>query len=130
MQQQARQEMDKVERKIQEYAGMIRKQAVELLQDIEVEVMPYVEEDTIANAMIQAEDIVKCILEGRFQWDGDYIVIEGMRELTPRICIRFNQSKWDNLRDKLIERMPACPKDAKIAALENELKLAYERRVY
>ena len=122
--------MDKVERKIQEYAGIIRKQAVELLQDIEVEVMPYVEEDTIANAMIQAEDIVKCILEGRFQWDGDYIVIEGMRELTPRICLRFNQSKWDSLRDKLIERMPACPKDAKIAALEDELKLAYERRIY
>ena len=122
--------MDKVERKIQEYAGMIRKQAVELLQDIEVEVMPYVEDDTISNAMIQAEDIVKSILEGRFQWDGDYIVIEGMRELTPRLCLRFTQSKWDMLRDKLIERMPACPKDAKIAALEDELKCAYERGGY
>lgn len=120
--------MDKVERKIQEFAGMIRKQAVELLQDIEVEVMPYVEDDTIGNAMIQAEDIVKNILEGRFQWDGDYIVIEGMRELTPRICIRFNQSQWDMLRDKLIERMPACPKDAKIAALEDELECVYGRR--
>ena len=119
--------MDKIERRIQEYAGMIRKQAVELLQDIEVEVMPYVEEDTICNAMIQAEDIVKNILNGRFQWDGDYILIEGVREMTPRISMKFNQSMWDAMRDNLIERMPACPKDAKIAALEDELKRAYGR---
>tara|TARA_B100000678_G_scaffold148326_1_gene123774 strand:+ start:82 stop:453 length:372 start_codon:yes stop_codon:yes gene_type:complete len=120
-------EMDKVEKKIQEYAEMIRKQSVELLQDIEVEVMPYVEEDTIANAMIQAQDIVKAILEGRFKWDGDYIVIHGVRELTPRLLMKFSQSKWDSMRDNLIERMPACPKDAKIAALEEELQLAYRR---
>ncbi len=119
--------MDKVEKKIQEYAEMIRKQSVELLQDIEVEVMPYVEEDTIANAMIQAQDIVKAILEGRFKWDGDYIVIHGVRELTPRLLMKFSQSKWDSMRDNLIERMPACPKDAKIAALEEELQLAYRR---
>lgn len=122
--------MEKLDQKIQEFADGLRKSAIEALFDVEAEVLPYVEHDTVCNAAIQAEDIVRNILEGRFEWNGDYIVINGMRELTPRIRIAFTTFNYDTLRDKIIERMPECPKDAKIKALEDELKLAYERRMY
>lgn len=118
--------MDKLDNKIKEVADSIRRQVAAALSDVECEVLPYVEEDTIANAMFQAGDIVRNILEGRFDWDGDYIVIRDMRELTPRIRLEFSPHDWDALRDKIIERMPACPKDAKIAALEAQLKRSYE----
>lgn len=122
--------MDKLEQKIQEVSDMIRKSAVEALFDIEAEILPYVDHDTVCNAAIQAEEIVHKILEGRFDWDGDYIVIKEMKELTPRIRIKFSDFKYDTLRDKIIERMPECPKDAKIKALEDELKRAYAHGRY
>lgn len=119
--------MEKLDNKIKEVAESIRKQVTEALFDVECEILPYVEEDTIANAMLQAEEIVRNILEGSFDWDGDYIVIRDMRELTPRIRIAFSTHDWDALRDRIIERMPECPKDAKIASLEASLKRAYDR---
>lgn len=119
--------MEKLDEKIKEVADKIRKQVEEALFDVECEVLPYIEQDTVANAYYQAQEIVGNILEGRFEWDGDYIVIGGMRELTPRIRINFIPYKYDKLRDKIIERMPSCPKDAKIAELEDELKRAYGR---
>ena len=120
--------MDKAEQKIKEYAEAIRKQAQDLLGDIESDILPYIEEDTTYNAMYQAGDIVRKIIEGRFEWDGHYIVIHSVRPLNPRIRLEFSACQYDTLRDKIIERMPACPKDAKIKALEDQLKQAYESR--
>jgi len=112
---------------IKEFAEKIRQQAKETLEDFETDLLPYVEEDTIMNAMIQAEDIVRNIVKGNFVWEGDYIRIQGVREYSPSVRIAFSHGQYDQLRDKIIERMPKCPKDAKIAQLEKDLENAYRR---
>lgn len=120
--------MEKLDQKMTEFADMIRKAATDVLHDFESDVLPYVEEDTIANAMIQAEQIVKDIICGDFEWDGDYIRVKPAREFSPSVRIKFSSANYDTLRDKIIERMPECPKDAKIKSLEAQLKQAYEIR--
>lgn len=119
--------MSELEEKIKEIADQIRAKVSELLFDVESDVLPYIDEDTQMNASIQAEEIVKNILSGRFVFDGDYIVVNNVREFSPRVRFAFTSLDYDNLRDKIIERMPKCPKDAKIAALEYQLKQSYDR---
>lgn len=112
---------------VEEFAEKIRKEAKEVLSDFESDLLPYIDEDTIFNAQIQAVDIVENIIAGDFEWDGDYIIVSKARRFSPRVRIAFNKMKYDRLRDSLIEHMPKCPKDDKIAALEEELKRSYER---
>ena len=119
--------MNALEEKIKELADRVRLQVSELLIDVESDVLPYLDEDTAMNASIQAQDIVKNILSGNFIFDGDYIVVNNVREFAPRVRFAFTSLDYDNLRDKIIERMPKCPKDAKIAALEYQLKQSYDR---
>ena len=119
--------MKALEEKIKEVADDIRSQVSKVLSDVESDVLPYIEQDTVMNASIQAQDIVKNILSGNFIFDGDYIVVENVREFTPSVLFAFTSNDYDKLRDTIIERMPKCPKDAKIAALESQLKRAYER---
>lgn len=119
--------MSALEEKIKEVADRIRLQVSELLFDVESDVLPYIDEDTAMNASIQAQDIVKNILSGNFIFDGDYIVVNNVREFAPRVRFEFTSMEYDNLRDRIIERMTKCPKDAKIAALEHQLKQSYGR---
>ena len=119
--------MSTLEEKIKEVADQIRSQVSNVLSDVESDVLPYIEQDTEMNASIQAQDIVKNILSGNFVFDGDYIVVNNVREFAPRVNFAFTTHDYDKLRDNIIERMPKCPKDAKIAALESQLKRAYER---
>ncbi len=114
--------------KLKEIACEIRRVAMEALSDIEVDILPYVESDTFENVAIQTEQIVQNILAGRFVFDGDYIHVNAVREGSPRVRLAFTAHNYDTLRDKIIERMPKCPKDAKIAALELRLKESYGRR--
>lgn len=114
--------------RINQFTELIKKEALEVIGNITVDVLPYVEKDTLFNAEIQAAEIVKAIIEGRFDWDGDYIVINTqIRDLTPRIRMEFTTGQYDALRDNIIARMPACPKDAKIASLQEDLRRAYQR---
>ena len=117
-----------IEDKLKEFADSIREQAKEALCDFESDVLPYVEDDTIMNAQIQAIDIVENILKGRFEWDGGYILVNSAREFSPRVRLAFSTTRYDQLRDNIIARMPECPKDAKIKALEEELNRAYSLR--
>ena len=119
--------MSALEEKIKEIADRVRLQVSELLLDVESDVLPYIDEDTAMNASIQAQDIVTNILTGNFIFDGDYIVVNNVREFAPRVRFVFTSLDYDNLRDKIIERMPKCPKDAKIAALQSQLKRSYDR---
>ena len=118
--------MNALEEKIKEIADHVRSQVSALLFDVESDVLPYIDEDTAMNAAIQAQDIVKNILSGNFIFDGDHIVVNNTREFAPRVRFAFTSLDYDNLRDKIIERMPKCPKDAKIAALESQLKQSYD----
>ena len=119
--------MSTLEEKIKEVADHIRLQVSELLFDVESDVLPYIDEDTEMNASTQAQNIVMNILQGNFIFDGDYIVVNNVREFAPRVRFEFTSLEYDKLRDKIIERMPKCPKDAKIAALESQLKQSYGR---
>lgn len=100
--------------------------AEEAISEAECKILPYVLEDTQMNAMFQAHDIVEAIMEGDFEHDGEYISIRHPRFNT-RIRMNFSELHYDALRDRIIERMATCPKDAKIAHLEAQLKQAYER---
>jgi hypothetical protein len=112
---------------VEEFAQKIRDEAKEVLSDFESDILPYIDEDTIFNAQFQAVDIVESILAGDFEWDGDYIIVSKAREFSPRVRIAFDKMKYDRLRDNIIAHMPKCPKDDKIAALEEELERAYRR---
>lgn len=111
---------------LKRFADEFKKVADKTLTDVYVGLLPHALSDTKFNAELQAGDMVRDIIAGRFEWDGDYIVI-GAREYSPRIRLAFTQSDYDSLRDAIIERMPKCPKDSKIEMLERQLKQAYER---
>lgn len=110
---------------LKRFTDEFKKVAEGVLGDAYCGILPYVLDDTVLNSKAQAEDMVRDIIAGNFDWDGDYIVISA-REFSPRIRISFNAIMYDSMRDALIERMPKCPKDAKIAALEDALKRAYK----
>lgn len=96
--------------------------------DIYCGLLPYVSNDVVSNAMLQAEDLFHNVITGDFKWDGDYIVIAPARTFSPRVRMAMTHQLYDSLRDALIEHMPTCPKDAKIEALERELnELRYAR---
>lgn len=94
----------------------------EIIGNAYTNLLPYVVDDTDTNAGIQAQDIVNQLLSGNFIFDGDYAVVSGVREYAPRIRIAFTAANYDSLRDRIIERMPRCPKDKKIEQLENEIE--------
>ena len=106
-----------LQERLQSLAKDVRKSADEALDDLTSDILPY----------LMAEAVRK-IISGEFQWYGDYILINPVREFSPSVRIAFSTMTYDKLRDKIIEGMPKCPKDAKIASLEEELKWAYETR--
>lgn len=112
---------------LREFTEKVRDAADEAIGDAEVRILPYVLEDTDANAMFQAEDIVRSLMGGNFEHDGEYITVRHPRCNT-RIPMKFSDFNYDHLRDKLIERMVTCPKDAKIEMLERQLREAYTNR--
>lgn len=109
------------------FSEQVKKSADEAISEAECKILPYVLQDTEMNAMIQAQEIVEMILAGKFDHDGEWIKMHHPRHISS-IRMKFSEMKYDTLRDRIIERMTTCPKDAKIAALELELKLAYESR--
>lgn len=108
------------------FTEQVKAAADEAISEAECKILPYVLEDTQMNAVFQAQDIVESIMEGNFDHDGEYISISHPR-FNSRIRMRFSDFSYDTLRDRIIERMATCPKDAKIAQLEAQLKQAYER---
>ena len=119
--------MSALEERIKQVADLIRKQVAETLLDVESDILPYVADDTASNAEIQAGEIVRNIIAGKFVFDGDYIVIDNVRDMSPRVRLVFTSLDYDSIRDKIIERMQKCPKDAKISSLESQIKRLYER---
>lgn len=118
-----------LEAKLKEFAEKIRETAEETLGDLHCGLLPYVVDDSIMNAHVQVQDLLVNILAGRFEWDGDnYIAVNSAREFSPRVRIEFSSFQYDALRDRIIERMPKCPKDAKIKELEDRLEIAYNYR--
>ncbi len=111
---------------LERFTAEFKKVAEGVLGEAYCNLLPYVLDDTLVNAKIQAEEIARDLISGRFKWDGDYVIV-GEREYAPRIRIKFSSCQYDSMRDAIIERMPSCPKDAKIAALEDELRRVYER---
>ena len=112
---------------LREFTEKARSAADEAIGEAEVRILPYVLEDTDANAMFQAEDIVRSLMEGNFEHDGEWITVRHPRCNT-RIPMEFSDFSYDPLRDKLIERMVTCPKDAKIESLERQLRESYTNR--
>lgn len=99
-----------------------------IMGDFYSEHLPYVLEDTEFNAQARAEDIVKQIASGNFEREGDYVRVKhptGGYQTSLRIAMTDYQ--YDHLRDNLIKSMPKCPKDAKIEALQRQLKEQEER---
>jgi hypothetical protein len=99
----------------------IKKAAEDAISDAYSDILPYIVSDTEMNAMCQAADIVQSIIAGRFEFDGNYIVVEPAREFSPRVRLEFTTQKYDALRDAIIAKMPKCPKDAKIKQLEETI---------
>jgi len=91
------------------------------IDDCHVELMPYLVDDAQANAAIQAGDLIRLIAEGEFEFDDDYAVVRHPRAGDARVRIQMTSSQYDSLRDNLIQRMPECPKDAKIRELESRI---------
>ena len=100
----------------------IAEKADSAISDIYSDLVPYLEEDAATNAGIQAANIAEQIIAKNFDWDGDYILVRSVREHSPRVRIKFSEHDYDNLRDAIIERMPECPKDAKIKNLEDRIR--------
>lgn len=108
------------------FKEQVKAAADEAISEAECKILPYVLEDTQMNAVLQAQDIVESIMAGNFDHDGEYISISHPR-FNSRIRMKFSDFSYDKLRDRIIERMSTCPKDAKIAQLEAQLKQVYER---
>lgn len=112
---------------LREFTEKVKDAADEAIGEAEVRILPYVLEDTDANAMFQAQDIVRALMEGDFEHDGEWLIVRHPR-CTTRIPMNFSDFSYDHLRDKLIERMAKCPKDAKIERLERQLRESYTNR--
>ena len=106
----------------------IAREAVVALEEAYSDMLPYISDDTESNAALQASDVVRNIIAGHFEWDesGEYISVKSARDYSPKIRLAFTAADYDSLRDKIIERMPKCPKDAKIEMLERQLKEYYK----
>ena len=113
---------NKLASKIEEMKIKIKLAAHDVLDDVYSDILPYILEDTMFNAKIQSEEIILKIIAGDFSFDGDYAVIDSPRNINPKIRIKFTASQYDRVRDAIIERMPTCPKDAKIKELEIRIK--------
>lgn len=112
---------------IKDFSGKVKDAADEAITGAECVILPYVLDDTIANAMFQAQDIVEMIMAGNFEHDGEYITVKHPRG-DARIRMKFSEHlQYDTLRDRLIERMTTCPKDARIKMLEHSLQESYRR---
>ncbi len=105
------------------FAEQMASVAKDAIGDCYSDILPYVLDDTDSNAMIQSACIVESLMAGQFDHDGEYITVRHPhREF--RVQMKFTEFKYDALRDRIIERMATCPKDAKIAELEDRLRRA------
>lgn len=83
------------------------------------EVMPYIAEDTEANAIYRAEDLARKIITGDFDLVEGCISVNGWKT-------KLTSNDYDKLVDKLAAKCSDEAAQKKIARLERQLKEVYE----
>ena len=119
-----------IETKYKEILDQFKKDTEALVEDavtkIYTDLLPHVESDTEYNVQYRSDDVIKNLLAGKVEvYDDNTVKVSDSNGMSTFIRITSNQ--YDGIRKKLLEVMPACPKDLEIESLKEQLKRAYER---
>ena len=90
------------------------------IDDIHLNMIPYVNDDTEANAIYRSSDIVNQILSGFYKIEDSKIVCNGW-------STNLTDNDHDRLVDKLAEKCSDEAAKQKIARLERQLEESYKR---
>ncbi|MGB2272516.1 MAG: hypothetical protein ACPH15_05800 [Pseudomonadales bacterium] len=105
---------------VNEFKKEVERSVKYAIDDIHSEIVPYVNEDTIHNAIYRAHDIVSSILTSNFTLEGDEIICNGWNT-------KLTNNDYDRLVNKLAEKCSDKSAQLKIERLERQLKEAYSR---
>jgi light-regulated signal transduction histidine kinase (bacteriophytochrome) len=119
-----------IETKYKEILDQFKKDTEKLVKDavikIYTDMLPHIEDDTEMNVQHRSEDIIKNLLAGNVEFYKENTVkVKDTNGVGVYLTITDN--RYDNIRKKLLEVMPTCPKDLEIQSLKERLKRAYER---
>jgi hypothetical protein len=92
----------------------------EALDKIHSDMVPYLNDDTENNARYRAVDIVRSIMRGDFEMEGDYITVDGWH------ITNLTDFNYDKMVDILSAKAGDVAKDKKIERLERQLLEAIE----
>ena len=113
----------------EELKAEIAKATKEKFDEIYCDYLPYLEDDTIQNVAARTERVIEYLLSGKFEFKDDTTAVIGVPgEIDVRVKITSEQ--WDGIRSKLLEAMPACPKDLEIQSLKNQIEALENMRSY
>jgi len=117
----------KAEQVFNELVEKFKKEAMsavnESIATIHGDLLPYINVDTETNARYRAVDMVSKILVGDFEFDDNYVKVDGW------IICRINDFNYNKIVDVLAAKAGDAAKDAKIARLEAQIKDMYAGRI-
>ena len=94
--------------------------ADESIANLYCDILPHAENDTLFNIHGSVKNAIEKLLEGKFTVTDD-----NKLNMTDRNGISFHvqlNDKWDNtILNNVVKMMPTCPKDLKIAQLEQQI---------
>lgn len=94
--------------------------AKESIGNLYCDILPHAENDTLFNINSSVKNAIEKLLEGKFTVTDD-----NKLNITDRNGIGFHvqlNDKWDNtILNNIVKSMPTCPKDLKIARLEQKI---------
>ena len=106
---------DKFNSIVSEFKAEVEKSVTVALESIHSEMVPYLNDDTEFNAIYRARDIVKNIIDGRFDVEDGEIVCGFF-------STKLTSNDYDRLVDSLAARLSDKAKDLKIERLERQIK--------
>lgn len=99
------------------------------ITDIHCELAPHFEDDRWGNVTRAAQEVVTKIIAGNFsRVDDEYVYVEDHSGMS--CMLKISTYQYDNMRENLIKAMPKCPKDAKIASLEETIRYMQNSNSY
>jgi hypothetical protein len=103
-------------RLVEQFKVDVENATKDALEKIHSEMVPYLNDDTESNARYRAVDIVKAIIRGEFEIEGNYITVDGWH------IVGLSDLNYDKMVDILSAKAGDIAKDKKIERLERTIK--------
>jgi len=118
------QQQEFLERKLKEFTDKLTDVAKDIIGDVYCDYLPHVMSDTECNVAFQTAGALEQILRGKFEVDGDYLVVGNVRvylnNTYNNVCTSIYNAAQDKIENATIEELKK-----EVSSLKQQLLEAY-----